>query len=246
MSITRTRLAFERDFVQIPNKWMRDTRLSRKARGLLAELMTHTVGWEVSIESLQESGPEGRDGLRVAINELERYGYLKREQERVDGNRFGGTHYMIQDPDAADLPSSEKPSSEFPSSEKTPLKKTKPSEDDLEEHHPEDALFPAEEKKNTKPAKRARRLTSEDELSTAGRAYAEKNLPGHNIDRLFEEFKNYWIGEGKAKVDWEATWRNRVMVVADRDASKVRDIKSKQTAVPAAPTIDPYGDPRWA
>ena len=40
-TITRIHLKFERDFTQLPNAWLRDRRLSRGARGLLGEIMTH-------------------------------------------------------------------------------------------------------------------------------------------------------------------------------------------------------------
>lgn len=97
MSITRNRLSFERNFVQVPNEWMRDKRLSRRARGLLAEIMTHSVGWEITVESLVENGPEGRDAIRGAISELESAGYLTRQTTR-SGGKFSGTDYMIQEP----------------------------------------------------------------------------------------------------------------------------------------------------
>jgi hypothetical protein len=97
MSITRNRLAFERNFVQVPNEWMRDPRLSRRARGLLAEIMSHTVGWEITVESLVANGPEGRDAIRAAIVELETAGYLVRKTTRASG-KFSGTDYMIQEP----------------------------------------------------------------------------------------------------------------------------------------------------
>jgi hypothetical protein len=104
-----------------------------------------------------------------------------------------------------------------------------------------------EEKSQTATRKRvATRMSSDYPLTPAMVTYAHGHLPGYDIVRLFEEFKNYWIGEGKAKADWEATWRNRVLQVADRDAAKIRDIKSKQSAAQAAPELDPYGDPRWA
>jgi hypothetical protein len=99
MSIHRTRLSFEGRFVQIPNEWMRDTRLSRRARGLLAEIMTHSEGWTLTLESLVERGTEGRDALRSAIKELEDCGYLRRNRVRDDQGRLGGIDYILQEPD---------------------------------------------------------------------------------------------------------------------------------------------------
>lgn len=98
MGITRTQLSFERDFVQIPNAWLRDARLSLRARGLLAQLMTHSAGWHITIASLQRSGPEGRDAIRGAVQELVSAGYLARRQTQGAHGRFNEIEYEITDP----------------------------------------------------------------------------------------------------------------------------------------------------
>lgn len=104
MAVRRTRLAFETNFTRIPNEWLRDRRLSRRARGLLAELMTHQVGWEITTESLIEAGTEGRDAVLKTLAELEAYGYLTRHKYR-EGGKFKGTDYTITDP--AEVPAAE-------------------------------------------------------------------------------------------------------------------------------------------
>jgi hypothetical protein len=99
MAIKRTELPFEGHFVQLPNAWMRDKRLSRRARGLLAELMTHKVGWNINQSSLQEAGPEGREALSSAVRELREFGYLTIQQTRSDTSQtFGEVEYHITDP----------------------------------------------------------------------------------------------------------------------------------------------------
>lgn len=98
MAVKRTRLQFERDFTQIPNAWMRDKTLSRRARGLLAELMTHRAGWRISLAELVRNGPEGRDAVNTALKELMGKGYLIRSQSRGDGNRFQEVEYELCDP----------------------------------------------------------------------------------------------------------------------------------------------------
>lgn len=110
MAVKRTALAFESNFTRVPNEWLRDRRLSRRARGLLAELMTHTVGWEITTESLIEGGTEGRDAILKAVAELEAYGYLTRMQARK-GGKFQGVDYTITDPAAraAESPRPENP-----------------------------------------------------------------------------------------------------------------------------------------
>lgn len=86
-------------FTIIPNAWVRDPNLSRRARGLLAELLSHKEGWKVSTDSLWRAGPEGRDAVRKAVQELEDAGYLRREARVGESNKFDGLDYVLTDPD---------------------------------------------------------------------------------------------------------------------------------------------------
>lgn len=96
MTIHRNRLQFEGRFTQVPNAWLRDDRISHRARGFLHELLSHDPGWEVSQESL-ENEHEGRHAVRGAIRELIDAGYLEVRQGR-NGNRFGKIEYNLRDP----------------------------------------------------------------------------------------------------------------------------------------------------
>lgn len=102
MGVKRTALAFEGQFTQIPNEWVRDQRLSRKARGVLAEIMSHSVGWHVSVNGLVKSGPEGRDAIKAALVELKDAGYLQVSQTRGQGGRWNEVEYELVDPATAD------------------------------------------------------------------------------------------------------------------------------------------------
>ena len=116
MPVIRGHHNFDDHFTQIPNDWLRDARLSFKARGLLSLVMSHRQGWSLSIASLAEQNQEGRDAIRSAIAELENYGYLTRSQVNESG-RFGESVWTTYDP--TDLPSSENPSSDNPTPKKT-------------------------------------------------------------------------------------------------------------------------------
>lgn len=117
-----------RNFTQVFNAAARDRRLSRRARGLLVELLSHSDGYGVSVEGLVKLGPEGRDAIRSAIAELEKYGYLIRDRERdpVTG-QLGEMVYLVTDmpdglllqadaPAAADTPEAP-PETEVPCSD---------------------------------------------------------------------------------------------------------------------------------
>lgn len=82
-NLVRRLLPFERNFVQLPNGWMRDERLSWAARGLLANLMTHEPSWTVSITALAKASPQGTEVVRTAVAQLEQLGYLVRRPSRI-------------------------------------------------------------------------------------------------------------------------------------------------------------------
>ncbi|MEU9831907.1 hypothetical protein AB0D67_10255 [Streptosporangium sp. NPDC048047] len=110
-AIRRGRMRGDR-FTQISNDLARDHRLTRRARGLFVELASHREGWQTSLAQLAEAGPEGTHALRVAIAELEQYGYLVRSQMRdPETGRVAGTEYWITDCPEEHIASSD-PSSE--------------------------------------------------------------------------------------------------------------------------------------
>jgi hypothetical protein len=102
MPLIRGHHSFDDHFTQIPNAWLRDSRISLGAKGLLAQLLSHAPGWRISQESLGHSNGVGRDAIRTLINELLEAGYLMRseERERTEKGYLGGYTYTTQDPTA--------------------------------------------------------------------------------------------------------------------------------------------------
>jgi hypothetical protein len=130
MPLVRGHHSFDNHYTQIPNHWLRDPRLSFKARGLIALVMSHSQGWSLSINSLAEQNQEGKDAIRSAINELEKFGYLTRSQVN-EGGRFGESVWYTHDP--ADLPMTENPTTENPTPKNNIIKEeqVKNNTDDL-------------------------------------------------------------------------------------------------------------------
>ncbi len=116
MPLIRGHHSFDDQFAQIPNSWLRDSRLSLKAIGLLAQIMTHVPGWNMSINSLAQRNNVGRDQIRTAIQELEEFGYLTREQSREDG-KFSETIWRTSDP--TEIPLSENSTTVNPTTKNT-------------------------------------------------------------------------------------------------------------------------------
>lgn len=53
--------------------------------------------WEYSVSGLAKKAGCGKDKLRRILGELEKVGYLAREQSHGSNGKFGGNIYIIQD-----------------------------------------------------------------------------------------------------------------------------------------------------
>lgn len=136
MGVTRTHLAFEEQFTRIPNGWARDERLTRKARGLLVEIMSHRVGWHVTIRALAKTGREGRDAIDSAVRELLEHGYVRRVQGRGSDGKFSEIEYELCDPSTvAGFPGRGSTGHGSPVHGKSGHKEDHPSEDQQVEDH---------------------------------------------------------------------------------------------------------------
>jgi len=104
--IVRRMMSVDAEFHIMPNAFSRDRRLSYKARGILGELMSHAEGRKVSLQELAEDKDDERDhcegiaAVRTGINELERYGYLVRENRRSEKGKYG-TRWILTEPTVA-------------------------------------------------------------------------------------------------------------------------------------------------
>ena len=124
MPLIRGNHTFDDHFTQIPNHWLRDTRLSLGAIGLLAQLMSHSPGWTITQERLAKANKIGRDGMRTIINELLEAGYLLRSEkrERNGAGQLAGYVYTTAEP-MLDEPTLAEPTQAEPTLAETTHKK---------------------------------------------------------------------------------------------------------------------------
>lgn len=89
----------EKNFTVLDNTFIKDTRLSWKAKGLMTYLLSLPDDWTIHLSEIEQHATDGKSALRSAINELKELGYLKAEQKR-ENNRFGEMVYIIiENPD---------------------------------------------------------------------------------------------------------------------------------------------------
>lgn len=105
-----------------------------------------------------------------------------------------------------------------------------PSRPELHTDQDDSAASPPPEK-----PKKATRIPIPFEITAEMRAWAAEKASGVDLDAATEEFVDYWVGVGGqrgTKLDWVATWRNRMRDKQDRlpRANNVVAIRSKQAA----------------
>ena len=181
--IFRGKLEFENQFTQIHNAWVRDPNITYKAKGLLTYLLSHEVGYTITIGQIIRESGDGKQSVRSALEELIKAGYLETKRTTDERGYNAGLAYFIKDPNS---PKSENPTLDNPTLDnqtalennltKKTIKQEKPTDNDFEKFwklYPKkvakaDALKAWNKATKTKTAERLLELT---------KAYAEGKLP---------------------------------------------------------------------
>lgn len=90
-----------KNYTVISNVGINDERLSLKARGLYAYLLSKPDSWKISDRGLSSVLTEGRDAISKALKELEDSGYLVRNRESAGDGKFKWTATLYEEPTMA-------------------------------------------------------------------------------------------------------------------------------------------------
>lgn len=185
-----------KDFTVIRNAIFKDYRLTAKAKGVACQLLSLPPTWEYSVKGLATCFGDGESSIRSAISELEKYGYLRREQNREDG-RFGKSKYIITDMLKSEKPFVENPMAVNPSAEN-------PSQYNTKEYNTKELNTHSINNNSVSAQKTFRKPTVEDV-----QAYIDEKGYSVNADRFIDYYTaNGWkVGKNPMK-DWKAAVRN--------------------------------------
>ncbi|MEC2390249.1 DNA-binding protein [Bacillus thuringiensis serovar shandongiensis] len=86
-----------KNYSVVNNTGLRDERLSWKAKGILAYILTLPDDWVFYREELATHAKDGLDSLRSGMKELKEYGYLQRLPIRNDNNKIVSWETVIHE-----------------------------------------------------------------------------------------------------------------------------------------------------
>jgi predicted transcriptional regulator len=172
-------------FAQVPNSAIRDPQISPNAFRLLAYLMSHKEGYELTYGQIERQTTLGRYAINEAIKVLTEKGWLRTERTKKDNGQFGPTSFHILDPEAVDSVASDSSAGDSTMEQPTDIKntnyleKTKDKEKHLEGFDEFWKLYPKKIAKADalKAWNKAIKRKSPDDLLKLTKLYAEGKLP---------------------------------------------------------------------
>jgi hypothetical protein len=186
-------------FAQVPNSAIRDPEISPNAFRLLAYLMSHKEGYELTYGQIERQTTLGRYAINEAIKILASKGWLKTERTKKDNGQFGPTSFHILNPDANDSIADESSAGDSTMEQPTDIKntnyleKTKDKEKHLKDFDEFWNLYPKKVAKSDalRAWNKATKRKTADELLALTKAYAEGKLP----DTTYIPYPASWLNK---------------------------------------------------
>lgn len=211
MPLIRGHHSFDDHYTQIPNDWVRDSRLSLKAIGLLAQIMSHKPGWNLSIRSIARINETGVGTIKSAVEELEQFGYLQRSQNQLHNEDGTFADYVWTTADPFQNPVTVKTAHGKQDTKKTIDKKTITKE-------------------NTN---RASQIPDDFSVTESMRSWATEKHPLVDIDKATLNFIDYWKSKPKdnKQLDWTRTWQRWIRTTRPEAKPRVTREEENKKAI---------------
>ena len=187
-------------FAQVPNSAIRDPEISPNAFRLLAYLMSHKEGYELTYGQIERQTTLGRYAINEAIRVLTDKGWLRTERTKKDNGQFGPTSFHILDPEVVDSVADDSSvgdsTMEQPTDNKNTnsLENTKDKEQHLKAFDEFWKLYPKKIAKADalKAWNKAIKVKTAERLLELTKAYAEGKLP----EDKYIPYPASWLNKG--------------------------------------------------
>ena len=89
------RVERNKGYTVMSNHHLRNKELTLKAKGLLSQMLSLPEDWDYTLAGLSQINRESIDAIRTAIWELEKAGYIRRQQGRDAKGKMTAIEYTI-------------------------------------------------------------------------------------------------------------------------------------------------------
>jgi hypothetical protein len=94
-----------------------DERLTWKAKGILAYLLSKPDDWQIWVTDLVKRSKDGEHAVRTGLQELMEQGYATRKQERNDEGKYETLEWTVHEQPLGGFPQADKPDADKPDAE---------------------------------------------------------------------------------------------------------------------------------
>jgi hypothetical protein len=211
MPLIRGHHSFDDHYTQIPNDWVRDSRLSLKAIGLLAQIMSHKPGWNLSIRSIARINETGVGTIKSAVEELEQFGYLQRSKDQLHNEDGTFADYVWTTADPFQNPVTVKTAHGKQDTKKTITKKTILKE----------------------LTTKALQIPDDFAITEDMRTWASEKHPQVDIEKATLNFVDYWKSKPKdnKQLDWRRTWQRWIRTTRPETKPRVSREEENKKAI---------------
>ncbi|MGE8057324.1 helix-turn-helix domain-containing protein, partial [Bacillus mycoides] len=112
------RVSKDKNYTTINNTGLRDERLTWKAKGILAYILSLPDDWVFYMEEVATHSKDKLDSLKSGIKELKEHGYVKRYPVKNEKGKIARWEMIIYEVPQGEKPQGEKPQGEKPQGEK--------------------------------------------------------------------------------------------------------------------------------